>query len=227
MIIGAGAAGLAIIKELKNSDEISARPCCIIDDNSNKWNRFMEGVPIVGGRDDIMSAVTKYQIDQILFAIPTATPQEKRDILNICKETRCELKSLPGLYQLANGSVSLSKLKPVAVEDLLGRDPIKVNMDEIFAYLKGKTILVTGGGGSIGSELCRQIAAHEPKQLIIFDIYENNAYEIEQELKRKYKDKLNLVVLIGSVRDSRRICMVFKNTARTSSTTQPPTNMCR
>lgn len=210
MIIGAGAAGLAIIKELKNSDEISARPCCIIDDNSNKWNRFMEGVPIVGGRDDIMSAVTKYQIDQILFAIPTATPQEKRDILNICKETRCELKSLPGLYQLANGSVSLSKLKPVAVEDLLGRDPIKVNMDEIFAYLKGKTILVTGGGGSIGSELCRQIAAHEPKQLIIFDIYENNAYEIEQELKRKYKDKLNLVVLIGSVRDSRRICMVFK-----------------
>ena len=170
----------------------------------------MEGVPIVGGRDSILASVEKYHIDQIMFAIPTASPQVKRDILNICKETKCELKSLPGLYQLANGDVSLSKMKPVAVEDLLGRDPIKVNMDEIFKYIKGKVILVTGGGGSIGSELCRQIAAHEPKQLIIFDVYENNAYEIEQELRRKYKDKLNLVVLIGSVRDSRRIDMVFK-----------------
>ena len=209
MVIGAGAAGHIILKELRNSDRLETKPCCVIDDNPNKWNRIMEGVPVVGGRDDILKNVHKYNIDQILFAIPTASPQDRRDILNICKETRCELKSLPGVYQLANGEVSLSKMKAVAVEDLLGRDPIKVNMDEIFQYLKGKVILVTGGGGSIGSELCRQIAAHEPKQLIIFDIYENNAYDIEQELRRKYKD-LNLVVLIGSVRDSRRINMVFE-----------------
>ncbi|WP_373264559.1 polysaccharide biosynthesis protein [Hungatella hathewayi] len=210
MVIGAGAAGQVILKELKNSTEVLAKPCCVIDDNRNKWGRFMEGVPVVGGRDSIMESVEKYKIDQILLAIPTASPKAKRDILNICKETHCELKSLPGIYQLTNGEVSLSRMKAVAVEDLLGRDPIKVNMEEIFQYIKGKTILVTGGGGSIGSELCRQIAGHEPKQLIIFDVYENNAYDIEQELKRKYKDKLNLVVLIGSVRDSRRINMVFE-----------------
>lgn len=210
MIIGAGAAGMAVLRELRSSMELNAKACCVIDDNSNKWNRLIEGVPIVGGRDSIMQAAKQYDIDMIMFAIPSASAQEKRDILNICKETHCELKSLPGIYQMATGEVLLSKMKPVAVEDLLGRDTIKVNMDEIFQYLKGKTILVTGGGGSIGSELCRQIAAHEPKQLIIFDIYENNAYEIEQELKRKYGEKLNLVVLIGSVRDSRRINMVFE-----------------
>lgn len=210
MVIGAGAAGQVVIRELKNSEESTARPVCIIDDNSNKWGRLMSGIPIVGGREDILIAVEKYHVDQILFAIPTASAEAKRDILNICKETSCELLSLPGVYQLTNGDVSLSRMKPVAVEDLLGRKPIKVNMDEIFQYIKGKTILVTGGGGSIGSELCRQIATHEPKQLIIFDIYENNAYDIEQELKRKYGAKLNLVVLIGSVRDSRRINMVFE-----------------
>lgn len=210
MIIGAGAAGMTVLRELRSSMELNAKACCVIDDNSNKWNRLIEGVPIVGGRDSIMQAAKQYDIDMIMFAIPSASAQEKRDILNICKETHCELKSLPGIYQMATGEVLLSKMKPVAVEDLLGRDTIKVNMDEIFQYLKGKTILVTGGGGSIGSELCRQIAAHEPKQLIIFDIYENNAYEIEQELKRKYGEKLNLVVLIGSVRDSRRINMVFE-----------------
>lgn len=210
MIIGAGAAGMAVLRELRSSMELNGKACCVIDDNSNKWNRLIEGVPIVGGRDSIMQAAKQYDIDMIMFAIPSASAQEKRDILNICKETHCELKSLPGIYQMATGEVLLSKMKPVAVEDLLGRDTIKVNMDEIFQYLKGKTILVTGGGGSIGSELCRQIAAHEPKQLIIFDIYENNAYEIEQELKRKYGEKLNLVVLIGSVRDSRRINMVFE-----------------
>ena len=209
MVIGAGAAGQLILKELKHSGELNTQPCCVIDDNSNKWGRFMEGVPIVGGREHILKAVEKYNIDQILFAIPTATAKQKRDILNICKETKCELRSLPGVYQLANGQVTVGKMKPVSVEDLLGREPIKVNMEEIFQYIKGKTILVTGGGGSIGSELCRQIAAHEPKQLIIFDIYENNAYDIEQELKRKYKN-LNLVVLIGSVRDSRRINSVFE-----------------
>lgn len=210
MIIGAGAAGMAVLRELRSSMELNSKACCVIDDNSNKWNRLIEGVPIVGGRDSILQAAKQYDIDMIMFAIPSASAQEKRDILNICKETHCELKSLPGIYQMATGEVLLSKMKPVAVEDLLGRDTIKVNMDEIFQYLKGKTILVTGGGGSIGSELCRQIAAHEPKQLIIFDIYENNAYEIEQELKRKYGEKLNLVVLIGSVRDSRRINMVFE-----------------
>lgn len=209
MVIGAGAAGQTILRELRNSTEVSAKVCCVIDDNPNKWDRYMDGVPVVGGRDSILEAVEKYKIDQILFAIPTASVQEKRDILNICKETGCELKSLPGIYQLANGEISLSKMKPVAVEDLLGRDPIKVNMDEIFQYLKGKVIMVTGGGGSIGSELCRQVAAHEPKELIIFDVYENNAYDIQQELKKKYPN-LKLEVIIGSVRDSRKIFKVFE-----------------
>ena len=209
MVIGAGAAGQTILRELRNSTEVSAKACCVIDDNPNKWDRYMDGVPIVGGRDSIMEAVEKYKIDQILFAVPSASVQEKRDILNICKETGCELKSLPGIYQLANGEISLSKMKPVAVEDLLGRDPIKVNMEEIFQYLKGKVIMVTGGGGSIGSELCRQVAAHEPKELIIFDVYENNAYDIQQELKKKYPN-MKLEVIIGSVRDSRKIFKVFE-----------------
>lgn len=210
MVIGAGAAGMTVLRELHNSRELTSRACCVIDDNPNKWNRFIEGIPIVGGRDTILENVEKYDIDTIMLTMPSASAKDKRDILNICKETNCELKSLPGIYQLANGEVILSKMKSVAIEDLLGRDQIKVDMAEIFNQLKGKTILVTGGGGSIGSELCRQIAAHEPKQLIIFDVYENNAYEIEQELRRKYKDRLNLVVLIGSVRDTRRIDMVFE-----------------
>lgn len=209
MIIGAGAAGKTILREMRNSQGMSGKACCVIDDNPNKWDRTMEGVPVVGGRDSIMNAVKTYNIDRIMFAIPSASTEDKRDILNICKETKCELKSLPGIYQLANGEVSLSKMKAVNVEDLLGRDPIKVDMSEVFRQLTGKTILVTGGGGSIGSELCRQIAAHNPKQLIIFDIYENNAYAIQQELVRKYGDKLNLVTLIGSVRDSRRLDMIF------------------
>ena len=209
MIIGAGAAGKTILREMRNSQGMSGKACCVIDDNPNKWDRTMEGVPVVGGRDSIMNAVKTYNIDRIMFAIPSASTKDKRDILNICKETKCELKSLPGIYQLANGEVSLSKMKNVNVEDLLGRDPIKVDMCEVFKQLTDKTILVTGGGGSIGSELCRQIAAHNPKQLIIFDIYENNAYAIQQELVRKYGDKLNLVTLIGSVRDSRRLDMIF------------------
>lgn len=209
MIIGAGAAGKTILREMRNSQGMSGKACCVIDDNPNKWDRTMEGVPVVGGRDSIMNAVKTYNIDRIMFAIPSASTEDKRDILNICKETKCELKSLPGIYQLANGEVSLSKMKAVNVEDLLGRDPVKVDMAEVFSQLTGKTILVTGGGGSIGSELCRQIAAHNPKQLIIFDIYENNAYAIQQELVRKYGDKRNLVTLIGSVRDSRRLDMIF------------------
>ena len=210
MVIGAGSAGQVIVRDLKSSSKSDIIPVCVIDDNKNKWGRFMDGVPIVGGRDSIMEAVEKYSIDRILFAIPTASVENKRDILNICSETGCTLQSLPGIFQLANGEAHLSNLKPVAVEDLLGRETIKVNMDEIYRHIKGKRILVTGGGGSIGSELCRQIAAHEPSQLIIFDVYENNAYEIQQELIRRYGSKLNLVTLIGSVRDSRRIDGVFE-----------------
>lgn len=209
MVIGAGAAGQTILREMSRAREVKGKICCIIDDNSNKWGRYIDGVPVVGGRDDIMVNAKKYKINQIFFAIPSASAEEKRDILNICKETGCELKILPGIYQLMTGEIALSKMRKVSIEDLLGREPIKVDMNEIFRYLKGKVILVTGGGDSIGSELCRQIAGHNPKQLIIFDVYENNAYDIEQELKSKYPD-LNLKVLIGSVRDSRRVNSIFR-----------------
>lgn len=208
MLIGAGTAGQTILRDLHEAAESNERVCCIIDDNPDKWNRFIDGVPIVGGREDILRNVEKYHIEKILIAIPSASAGQRRDILNICKETGCELKILPGIYQLANGEVAISHMKEVAIEDLLGREPIKVNLDEVFQYLNGKVILVTGGGGSIGSELCRQIARHNPRQLIIFDVYENNAYEIQQELRANYP-KLNLEVLIGSVRDSRRINSVF------------------
>lgn len=209
MIIGAGEAGLVVIKELKKSLEAKADPICVIDDNPNKWGRLMEGIKVVGGRESILSAVKTYHIDQILFAIPTASMEDKREILNICKDTGCELKSLPGIYQLTNGEVSLSRMKPVAVEDLLGRDTIRVDMDEIGGQIKDKVVLVTGGGGSIGSELCRQIASHLPKMLVIFDIYENNAYEIEQDIKLKYGPDFPLVTLIGSVRDRLRLHSLF------------------
>ena len=209
MIIGAGAAGQAVLRELKTSEAADAVPRCIIDDDPNKWGRTIDGVPVVGGRKVIAEAAERYGVDQILIAIPTLSMQERGRLLTLCSETGCQLKTLPALYQLANGEVSLNKLRPVAVEDLLGRPPISVEMGEIFAQIQGKTILVTGGGGSIGSELCRQIAAHDPKRLMIFDIYENNAYAIQQELRRKYP-ALELTVLIGSVRDSRRIQAVFQ-----------------
>lgn len=209
MIIGAGNAGQMIVQDaLRNRKEEFMKVCCIIDDNPNKWGRFIQGVPVVGGRDDILFNVDKYKIDKILLAIPSASAHDKRDVLNICKETGCTLKNLPGVYQLVSGEVSIGDMKDVAVEDLLGREPIKVNMDEIYDHISGKVILVTGGGGSIGSELCRQIADHDPKQLIIFDVYENNAYDIQLELKDKHPS-LDLVVLIGSVRDSRRLDSVF------------------
>ncbi|WP_278797840.1 nucleoside-diphosphate sugar epimerase/dehydratase, partial [Holdemania filiformis] len=168
LLIGAGDAGRLILRDVQRTEFNVGKVQCIIDDNPNKWGRYIENIPIVGGRDEIMASVEKYQIQQILIAIPSAKAEEKRDILNICKETGCELKILPGIYQLVNGDVMLSKMKEVAVEDLLGREPIQVNLDEIFEHLKGKVILVTGGGGSIGSELCRQIAGHHPKQLILF-----------------------------------------------------------
>ena len=209
MIIGAGAAGQMILRDIIRAKETDLDVKCIIDDNPSKWNRTLEGVPIVGGREDILVNVEKYKIRKIFVAIPSASAEDQRDILNICNETGCDLKTLPGMYQLVNGEISVDKMRDVAVEDLLGREPIQVNMSEIFRSISGKTILVTGGGGSIGSELCRQIAAHAPKQLVIFDIYENNAYDIEQELRETYP-RLNLVVLIGSVRDSRRIAHVFE-----------------
>ena len=209
MLIGAGEAGQMIQRDIRTSAQIRDEVCCIIDDNRNKWGRYVDGVPVVGGRDDILSAAEKYSIDKIVFAIPSASPDEKRDILNICKETGCELKRLPGIYQFLTGEIKVSVLKDVAVEDLLGRDPIKVNMEEIFASIRDKVVLITGGGGSIGSELARQVAGHQPKQLILFDVYENNVYSIQLELQKKYPD-LDLVVLIGSVRDSRRIAWVYE-----------------
>ena len=208
MLIGAGDAGMTILRDVNKNMDSSSRIVCIIDDNSNKFGRYIEGVPVVGGREDILSSVEKYNINEIYYAIPSASLATRRDILNICRETDCEIKVLPGIQQIVNGEVSVSMLKTVAIEDLLGRDVVKVNNEEIFAFINGKVILVTGGGGSIGSELCRQIAAHSPKQLIIFDVYENNAYDIEQELKRRYPD-LDLVTLIGSVRDSKRVDYVF------------------
>lgn len=208
MLIGAGTAGQLILRDLHGAKEIKECVCCIIDDNSNKWGRSIDGVPIVGGRDDILLNVEKYKIEKIFFAIPSASPEQMRDILDICKETNCELKKLPSVYEFISGNITAKAMKNVAVEDLLGRDTVKVNMDEIYSFIADKTILVTGGGGSIGSELCRQIAQHNPKQLIVFDIYENNAHAIGLELKDKYPE-LNLEVLIGSVRDSRRINQVF------------------
>jgi len=208
MLIGAGNAGQMILRDVNEQLKNELKVCCIIDDNPNKWGRDIDGISVVGGRDDILYNVQKYKIDKIFLAIPSAPETEKRDILNICKETGCELKNLPGMYQFVSGQVNLAAMKDVAVEDLLGRDPIRVNMEQIYAQISGKTILVTGGGGSIGSELCRQVAGHHPKRLVIFDVYENNAYEIEQELRRKHPD-LDLKVLIGSVRDSRRLDKIF------------------
>ena len=208
MLIGAGSAGEFILHDISRSADISDQVCCIIDDNPNKWGRYLDNVPIVGGREDILPNVEKYKINKIYLAIPSARAETRRDILNICKETGCKLKILPGMYQFVTGEVHVSAMKDVAIEDLLGREPIHVEMEEIYNSISGKVILVTGGGGSIGSELCRQIAGHGPKKLIIFDIYENNAYEIEQELKRE-RLNLDFVVEIGSVRDSRRIDQVF------------------
>ncbi len=209
MLIGAGNAGQMILRDINRPDNMGKRRiCCIIDDNSNKWSRSIDGIPVVGGRQHISANVKKFNIDVIYLAIPSASNEAKKEILDICKETGCEIKSLPGIGQIVSGQVTMGDMREVSVEDLLGREAIRVNMDEIFDYISGKTILVTGGGGSIGSELCRQVAGHNPKLLIIFDVYENNAYDIEQELKENYQD-LNLKVLIGSVRDSRRLTDLF------------------
>ena len=210
MLIGAGAAGQMILRDLHHAEIRRDKVVCIIDDNPNKWHRDIDGVPVVGGRDDILSAVQNYKVDKIYLAIPSISAGERRDILNICKETDCELKNLPGIYQLVSDTVTVKEMKDVSIEDLLGREPICADMTEAYEMIHGKVVMVTGGGGSIGSELCRQIAAHDPKQLIIFDVYENNAYEIQLELKENYPT-LDLVTLIGSVRDSRRMFQVFED----------------
>lgn len=209
MIIGAGDAGRVIIKEILDSRFLTMKVCCVIDDDCNKTGRYINGIPIVGDRFSILKNVEKYKIDKIILAIPSASKEERREILEICKMTKCELKMLPGMYQLIDGELNIGKLRDVEITDLLGRDPIQVNLDEIMGYVEQKIIMVTGGGGSIGSELCRQIAMYNPKQLIIFDVYENNAYEIQQELKRHHPE-LNLVVLIGSVRNTHRMETVFE-----------------
>ncbi len=209
MLIGGGAAANAIIKEAESSQFVSMNIKCIIDDNPGCHGKFLRGVPIVGGRERIADAVGQYSIDEIIFAIPSANNKTRKEILDICKETGCKLRTLPGIYQLINGDVSVSKLKEVEIEDLLGRDPIQINTEEILNSVHNKVILVTGAGGSIGSELCRQIAAHHPEQLILLDIYENSVYEIQQELLRKYPD-LNQLVLIASVRNTARIEKIFE-----------------
>lgn len=208
MIVGAGSAGQMLFRDIKHSIETNETVACFIDDNPNKWDRYIDDVPVFGSRDHILEAVDKFKIEKIYVAVPSANPQDKRDILRVCNETSCELMNLPGMYQLYTGQVSVSKMKKVQIEDLLGRDPIKPNMDEVFAYVRNKVVLITGVG-SIGSELARQIASHNPKQLILFDVYENNAYDIQLELRKKYPN-LDLVTLIGSVRDSRKMFDLFK-----------------
>ncbi len=208
MIIGAGDAGAVILQELQRSRFSQSEVVCLLDDDPSKIGRNMHGAVVAGSTADVVEVAKKYKIEEIIFAIPTISAQKKRDILNNCAKTGCSLKTLPGIYQLVNGEVNIQKIRKVEIDDLLERDSIKVNMDEIADYVSGKVVLVTGGGGSIGSELCRQIAEHTPKKLIIFDIYENSAYSIQQELHRKYPE-LELIVLIGSVRDKKRVDAVF------------------
>ncbi len=209
MIIGAGNAGQQILRSIEKDFNHTDKIVCLIDDDSNIHGRYIEGIPVVGGRNDILCNVEKYKVNKIFIVIPSAPKEDIRDIINICSETSCELKNLPSMFQYTESNITVKNMEAISVEDLLGRAPIVADMSEVYGMLKGKTILVTGGGGSIGSELCRQVAKHGPARLIIFDIYENNAYAIEQELKSKYPE-LNLTVLIGSVRDSRRLDDVFR-----------------
>ncbi|MCH5249249.1 MAG: polysaccharide biosynthesis protein [Lachnospiraceae bacterium] len=210
MVIGAGEAANAIIKEIVNSNFSTMVIKCIIDDDKGKWGRYIQGIKVAGGRDKIVECADIYGIDEIIVAMPSAPRSDTKGILEICKDTNCKLRSLPGMYQLVNGDVSISKLRDVEVEDLLGRDPVSVDMDSILGYVQNKIVLVTGGGGSIGSELCRQIAQHKPKRLIILDIYENSVYDMQQELKMKHPE-LDLIVLIASVRNTNRMNWIFAN----------------
>lgn len=209
MVIGAGAAANIIIKEILNSAYLDGQVVCVVDDDKTKIGKYIQGVKIVGNRNSILENVEIYGVTDIIIAMPSSTQQQTKTILNICKETSCKLKILPGVYQLINEEVSVSRLKNVDIEDLLGREPIETNLDDVMGYVSGKVVMITGGGGSIGSELCRQIVKYNPKQLVIIDIYENNAYEIQMELKRKYPN-LNLVVLIASVRNTKRMNLIFQ-----------------
>ena len=212
LLIGAGAAGRMILRDVNfvnGRGNTGTKVVCIIDDNPNKWGRYIDGVEVIGGREKILAAVEKYEIKEIYIAIANITPSDKRNLINICKETDCKIKQLPNMYAEKAGIISAGNLQNITIEDVLGRDPISLHQEDVAAQIKGKVVLVTGGGGSIGSELCRQIAKYEPKQLIIFDVYENNAYDIQLELKRRYPN-LDLVTLIGSVRDARRINSVFE-----------------
>ena len=208
MLIGGGQAGAMVLREFRYSAHSENKVVCVIDDDRSKWGNFIQGVKIVGGKESIVLAAEKYNVEEIILAIPSASRRQKLDILEICHATGCKLRTLPGLYQLANGEVSIQKIREVDIEDLLGRDIVKIDLNEVAGYIKDKVVLVTGGGGSIGSELCRQAATQKPKTLIIFDIYENNAYELQMELRRQHPE-LNLVVLIGSVRDKGRVDYVF------------------
>lgn len=209
MVVGAGAAGYMLVREMKNSKHLNRKVPCIIDDDPNKIGTYLQGIPIVGRKEDIPAMAKKYNIEEIIIAIPTLKDKEQRELLEICQETACKIKMLPGIYQMVNQEVDVSMLRDVSIEDLLGREPVDLHMETIGNYITGKVILVTGGGGSIGSEICRQVALHEPRQLIIVDIYENNAYEIQLELKKNYP-KLHLETLIASVRDKKRIEDIFE-----------------
>lgn len=218
MIIGAGEAGRQLVREFAVNSHLRCHVACLIDDNREKKGRILDGVRIVGGREEIVNAVKRYDISKIIYAIPSSNGATRKEILDICDKTGCEIQVVPGIYQLVNGEVTINNLRKVSVLDLLGRDPIEVNLNEICRYIEGKVVMVTGGGGSIGSELCRQIAKSSPKQLIVFDIYENNAYAIQMELMRTYP-RLDLEVLIGSVRASKRLCeMVVQMMSRRGGT---------
>lgn len=209
MVVGAGAAGYMLVREMKNSKHLNRKIPCIIDDDPQKVGTYLQGIPIVGKKEDIPEMAKKYSIEEIIIAIPTLKDQDQKELLEICQKTACKIKILPGIYQMVNQEVDVSMLRDVIIEDLLGREPVELYMEKIGSYLKGKVILVTGGGGSIGSEICRQVALHGPKLLIILDIYENNVYDIQLELKKKHPD-LNLVVLIASVRDKHRMDDIFE-----------------
>ena len=209
MVVGAGAAGYMIVREMKNSKHLNRTIPCVVDDDPVKIGTYLQGIPVVGGKEEIPYYAEKYQVEEIVIAIPTLASAAKKELLDICQKTSCKILMLPGIYQLVNEEVSVSMLREVEIEDLLGRDPVKLEMEEIMDYVQGKVILVTGGGGSIGSEICRQLALHHPKQLIILDVYENNAYDIQNELVKKHPD-LNLLVLIGSVRDHGRVDDIFE-----------------
>ena len=209
MIIGAGSAGDMLIREMKTSEKYNMRPVCVLDDDPDKINRYINGIKVCGNTQDVVKYAEKYGVSDIIIAMPSASKKDISRIANECQKTKCKVQIIPGIYQLTTGQVSVSDVKPVSITDLLGREQVKVNLDEIMGYIEGKVVMVTGGGGSIGSELCRQISTHNPKMLIILDIYENNAYDIQQELIRKIPN-INLLVLIASVRDQKKIDDVFK-----------------